>query len=245
MRIAAASGSGMRLGHRERHRRRRDRELGVAAERAARDRDDARADERGVDAVAHGLDGAEHLHARGCTAQGPAPSRYRPWMPSMSLKLSVTASTCTSTSPGPGVGRVDVLEPQHVARRAVLDRSPGAHGADLRGGVERERQVRQAAHVAGVRAHHRLAELVVRVAREQLLERDARLEPGQRGTDAEVDAEARARRAARCSRWMSKYSGSANARSSWLAAPVMRITRESAGMVTPWRVTSCSTQRPW
>src|SRR5262245_33879281 len=109
-------------------------------------------------------------------------------MPSMSLKFSVTASTRICTSPGPGVGsstssrcRTSRGAPCSTARQARTGRSGD--------GLEREREVGEPPHVARVGAHHRLADLVVRVAREQLLEGDARLEPGERGADAQVDPE--------------------------------------------------------
>src|SRR3954471_15577371 len=110
-------------------------------------------------------------------------------MPSMSLKFSVTASARTSTSPGPGDGW------STSSSRSTSRGGPCSTARQARtelGGVERERQGRQAAHVAGVSALHGLAQLVGGEALEQLLERDARLEPGQRGPDAEVDAEAEA-----------------------------------------------------
>src|SRR5215207_8195521 len=110
-------------------------------------------------------------------------------MPSMSLKFSVTASARTSTSPGPGDG-CSTSSSRSTSRGAPCSTARQAR-TEL-GGVERERQVRQAAHVAGVRALHRLAQLIGRKAREQLLERDARLESGQRRPDAEVDAEPQA-----------------------------------------------------
>src|SRR3954451_18670777 len=110
-------------------------------------------------------------------------------MPSRSLKFSVTASTRICTSCGPGVGsstssrrRTSSGAPCSTARQART----GCSG----GGVEREREVGESAQVARVGAHYRLAHFVVRVAPEQLLERDARLEPRQRGTDAQVDPEA-------------------------------------------------------
>ena len=88
-------------------------------------------------------------------------------------------------------GRGDVDSSRRRTSRGVpCSTARQARTAVLRGGVERERQVRQSAHVAGVRALHRLPQLVVRVALQQLLERDARLEPRQRGTDTQVDAEA-------------------------------------------------------
>ena len=84
----------------------------------------------------------------GTYGAGTGTVAYRPWMPSMSLKLSVTASARTRTSPGPGRGRVDVLEPEDVtaARRARPLARPRT--AVLRGGVEREREVREPSHVA-------------------------------------------------------------------------------------------------
>src|SRR5438128_1606896 len=109
----------------------------------------------------------------------------------MSLKLSVTASVRTSTSPGPGSG-VSTSTNFSTSRGAPCSIACQARTTWLRGGIEGEREVRQPAHVARVRALHRLAQLVVRIAREQLLERDARLQPRECGADAEMDAESQA-----------------------------------------------------
>src|SRR4051812_40454984 len=106
----------------------------------------------------------------------------------MSLKLSVTASARRSTSPGPGAG-VPISSSRRTSRGGPCSTATQARTTVLRGGVEREREVRETAHVAGVRALHRLAQLVVGVAAQELLERDARLQAGERGTDAQMDAE--------------------------------------------------------
>src|SRR5829696_5568632 len=122
----------------------------------------------------------------GTYGAGTGTVAYRPWMPSMSLKLSVTASARTSTSPGPGDGS-STSSSRRTSRGAPCSTARQAR-TRLRG-VERERQVGEPAHVAGVRALHGLSQLVGREALEQLLERDARLEPRQCRPDAEVDAE--------------------------------------------------------
>ncbi len=80
-------------------------------------------------------------------------------------------------------------------------------------------------------------EPVVGEAGEELLPRDAGLETGERGAEAEVDAVAEGRwRGAR--RRMSKRSGSGNSRSSRLAAAHTSITRLRAGMTPPWMAMS-------
>ena len=58
---------------------------------------------------------------------------YRPWMPSRSLKFSVTDVTRILSSPSPRLRRVDLVELQDVARRAVSMHSPGLHEAKARG----------------------------------------------------------------------------------------------------------------
>ena len=108
----------------------------------------------------------------------------------MSLKLSVIASTRTRTSPGPASGastsssrRTSRGAPCSTARQARTGESLRRRDRARAGGST------DRARCSSTRADHRLAHLVVRVARQELLERDPRLEAGQRGPDAEVDAE--------------------------------------------------------
>ncbi len=78
---------------------------------------------------------------------------------------------------------------------------------------------------------------------EGLLDRDSALETGERGAEAEVDAESERTWWSNCG-VTSNRSASSYLRSSRPADPVSRSTFDPAGIVTPWRLTSSFVQRP-
>ncbi len=147
-----------RLRHREHHRRRRHRVLGVAPERAARDRDDARPDKLGIDTLAHGLDCAERLHA-GDVGRGDRHRRVPAVDAVDVVEVQRDRVGADEHLTRPGGGRVDVDEAEHVARGAVLDCLPCAHraviyaaGSSASGRFDRPRTLLEYARCIGWRS---------------------------------------------------------------------------------------------
>ena len=81
-----------------------------------------------VDAVADRLDDAEHLHARG-VRRGDGHRAVPTVDPVDVVEVEGDRVDAHPDLARSGAGRVDLLEPEDVARRAVLDRPPGAHDA--------------------------------------------------------------------------------------------------------------------
>ena len=124
-------GERQHVGHLERHRGGRDHDLGVAAVRARRDRDDAPADPR-VGPVARRFDAAEHFHAgdvrrrhahRGVAAADPVEV-----VEVQRRRLDPDAHLARA-----GHGLVDVVEAQRGGGLAVFMDAPRSHGSAFAG----------------------------------------------------------------------------------------------------------------
>jgi hypothetical protein len=111
--------------HLECHRGRRYDDLGIAAVRARRDRDDALAGPR-VGPQSALLDDAEHLHTR--RVRQRRPHRLVPAVDAVEVvEVQRHGEDADTDFAGAGLRRVDVLQLQHVGRRAVPMDPPRFH----------------------------------------------------------------------------------------------------------------------
>ena len=162
-------------------------------------------------------------------------SRIRPWSPRSSSPRPTRSRRLLDGLDDAGWaahGRLQLSRARAANRR--VDRASTRRTSSCTTAATSRRvmigHLRVAAH--GARVHH-LAVVVVdvpgRETLQRLLERDAALEPRQRGAETEVDAVAERDVATEIARSTSMRSGSANMRSSRFAAPVSSATFESFG----------------